>query len=268
MCSLVIDLADGVEDAGGFGEGDLLAVQHLAEGGVVGDEDGVAASSREKWRLPISQPRRALSAGVARGISRTGSGRWADEVSGGILKEDGAIAEGLGEVEAEFAAILGGGVPAALCEGETVDGEEDLGEAARRRGQRGADDVHGGKFEIRNQKFELLGARGARREGGIDTSESVSNFEFRISNFSLGFKCKFKCKWGSAVRIGSSVAPGGGRRRVRSGVRGRRLLRCRSRGRLRSLGRVSFQRRSRLEMLRVFVTGTRRFWRWSFAMRP
>jgi hypothetical protein len=176
-----VGLTFRVEDLGGFGEGDVFAGQHLTEGGVVGDtEDGVGELEGE-MEVADEPAEAGAFGGGGEGDFENGLGTLGDQISGGILKEDGAIAEGLGEVKAEFAAVFGSGVPAALCEGKTVDGEEDLGEAARRRGHRGADDVHWGKFEIRNQKFELLGARGARREWG-DRRLRIC-FEFRISNF-------------------------------------------------------------------------------------
>jgi len=72
-----VGVALGMKDAGGGGVWDLLAVEHLAEGGVVGDANVGGGNFEGEMEIADLPAQAGAMGGVARGISRTGSGCWA-----------------------------------------------------------------------------------------------------------------------------------------------------------------------------------------------
>jgi hypothetical protein len=119
-------LAEGVEDLSSFGVGDLLAVEHRAHGGVVGYAENGAGEFQGEVKIADQPAEAGAFGGSGERDFQHGFGALGYEVCCAVQMEEGdSVSEGLGEIETEFAAILGGGVPAALREGETVDGETD-----------------------------------------------------------------------------------------------------------------------------------------------
>ncbi len=143
-------MAGGMEDAENFGKMDMLAEKHLAQGGVIGDADYIAGDLDGEMEIANEPAKaRALGRGGERELQNW-LGLLGDDVSRATGGEEGcAVVEGLGEIEAELAGVLGGGVPAALCEGVAVCSEGDCDGAAVRGGEGGADDVHGGNMRRR-----------------------------------------------------------------------------------------------------------------------
>jgi len=136
-------VTEGVKDAGNLREMNVLADKHLAEGGIIGDSDGIAGEFEGKVEIANEPAEAGAIGGSGEGYLENGLGLLGDDVGDAIGVEEGnGVMEGLGEVEAEFAAIVGGAAPASFCEGVTVHWKEDLEDAALGMGERSPDDFH------------------------------------------------------------------------------------------------------------------------------
>jgi len=103
-----VGVALGMKDAGGGGVWDLLAVEHLAEGGVVGDANVGGGNFEGEMEIADLPAQAGAMGGGGEGDFEDGLGLLGDLVGGpGIVEDHGVVAERGGEIEAEFASVFG-----------------------------------------------------------------------------------------------------------------------------------------------------------------
>jgi len=121
-------MRDRMEDGDARREGNVLAVEELAEGGIVGDADRAGGGFEREMEVADLPTEAGGGGGVGRERDfEDGLGLLGEDVGDGFLAvDDVAIVEVTLEVEAEFAAVGGNRAPASLREVEAVGGHRDF----------------------------------------------------------------------------------------------------------------------------------------------
>ena len=138
-----VSAGERVEDALARGESDVLAVEKLAHGGVVGDTDYFAGHFDLEMKVADHPAEAGGGGGVgAEGDFEDGFVFLREDVGGGgAVKNSRAVGERGFEVEAEFLPVFGDAAPAAFREGEAFDGDASDGQGAL-PGERVVDELH------------------------------------------------------------------------------------------------------------------------------
>ena len=115
-----------MENFRGFQKCDVLAAEHLAKRGIVGNANDAGGDLDGKMQIPNqpSQPR--ARRGISKRYLKNRFRLLGDDISGAIItKERSPIAKGLLEVKPKFPPILRAPVPPPLRQRQPVNGKPD-----------------------------------------------------------------------------------------------------------------------------------------------